>query len=54
MKKLNELKKEIETARQELDQALETEAFEVYYQKSVALDQLIEQYLDAQELAKVG
>lgn len=54
MKKLSELKKMIETARQELDKALETESFQVYYQKSVELDQLIEQYLDAQELAKVG
>lgn len=54
MKKLIELKKMIEIARQELDKSIETEDFEGYYQKSIALDELIEQYLDAQELAKVG
>ncbi len=54
MKEQRELKKMIEAARLELDKALETESFEVYYQKSVELDQLIEQYLDAQEFAKVG
>ena len=50
MRELKELQNLIEKARLELDQSLEDEGYEVYYQKSVYLDKLIEEYLEVKEL----
>ncbi len=50
MKKMYELQKKIETARQELNQAYLVEGeFERYYEKSTRLDKLIEEYLESKE-----
>jgi hypothetical protein len=43
------LKQKIETARMNLDNGLEKDGIENHYQASLALDQLIEQYLDLAE-----
>ena len=45
MRELKELQHLIEKARLELDQALESDSYEIYYQKSVYLDKLIEAIL---------
>ena len=47
MNKVNDLKTKIEKTRDELNELILTENFEVYYAKSVELDKLIEEYLDA-------
>ena len=47
MNKVNYLKTKIEKTRDELNELILTENFEVYYAKSVELDKLIEEYLDA-------
>lgn len=50
MKKIYELQKKIEYARQELDEALlQKDEFEDYYEKSTKLDKLIEEYLERKE-----
>lgn len=50
MRELMELQNLIEKARLELDQSLADEdSYETYYEKSLYLDQLIEEYLDAKE-----
>lgn len=50
MKKIYELQKKIENARQELDEAfLQEDKFEIYYEKSTKLDKLIEEYLERKE-----
>lgn len=49
MDKHNSLKAEIETLRDELNQSIAEGKFEVYYEKSVALDKLIEKYIDLEE-----
>ena len=46
MNKIEELQLAIEVARRELDASLEAGNFEVAYEKSKFLDNLIEQYLD--------
>lgn len=46
MNKVNNLKNKIEKTRSELNELIVSEKFEVYYQKSVELDQLIEEYID--------
>jgi hypothetical protein len=43
------LRQQIETARMNLDKKLENDGIENHYQASVALDQLIEEYLDLAE-----
>ena len=53
MRKMNELKQEIESVRFELDQALlHQDKFDIYYQKSTRLDKLIEEYIEALEKNK--
>ncbi len=49
MKKLKELHNRIEFARLELNQSLVQDDYEIYYQKSVYLDQLIEEYIELKE-----
>ena len=50
MKKTVEIREKIELARRELDQAvLVDDGFELFYEKSVMLDKLIEEYLDEEE-----
>lgn len=50
MKKIHELQRKIELARQELDEALlQEDEFEQYYEKSTKLDELIEEYLEKKE-----
>lgn len=50
MKKIYELQKKIESARNELDKALlQEDKFEDYYEKSTKLDKLIEEYLERKE-----
>ena len=50
MRKLYELRKEIETARLELEKSLlQEDDFECYYEKSTKLDKLIEEYLESKE-----
>jgi uncharacterized membrane-anchored protein YhcB (DUF1043 family) len=49
MSELEKLRQEIETARKKLDRKLEKDGIENHYQASVALDRLIEQYLDLRE-----
>jgi len=46
MNKVNNLKKKIEETRNELNKIILTDKFELYYEKSVELDKLIEEYLD--------
>ena len=53
MRERQELQKLIEEARLELNRSLERrEAYEVYYAKSLFLDELIEEYLDVKEQEK--
>lgn len=53
MRKLNELQQRIESVRLELNRAyLQKEEFDYCYQKSLALDKLIEEYLDAADKEK--
>lgn len=49
MRERKELQHLIEKARLELDRALESDSYEIYYQKSVYLDKLIEEYLEITE-----
>lgn len=50
MKKIFELRKKIEHARDELDEALlQEDEFDDYYEKSMKLDKLIEEYLERKE-----
>ena len=50
MRRLYELRKEIETARLELEKSLlQKDDFECYYEKSTKLDKLIEEYLESKE-----
>lgn len=54
MRKLYELQRKIETAREELDQALlHEDEFEFYYEKSTNLDKLIEEYLERKEITGI-
>lgn len=46
MNKVNNLKTRIEKTRNELNELILTDKFDVYYAKSVELDKLIEEYLD--------
>lgn len=46
MNKLEILKGEIEAARSELDTSILVDNFEIYYEKSKKLDQLIEKYIE--------
>lgn len=48
---MEHLKKQIEMVREELNQSIVKDAYEVYYAKSVELDQLIEKYIALQEEA---
>ena len=45
----NELRIKIEQLRDELNRSLLADQYEVYYQKSVALDELIAKYIDLEE-----
>ena len=49
MEKLSKLRDEIETLREDLDASLLADQYEVYYEKSVALDKLIEEYIDLEQ-----
>ena len=53
MREQKELRQLIEKARLDLDESLDSDSYEVYYEKSVYLDRLIEEYLELQELARV-
>lgn len=53
MREQKELQHLIEKARLDLDQSLDSDSYEVYYEKSVYLDRLIEEYLELQELTRV-
>lgn len=50
MRKIEEIKTLIERTREELDALILTEKLENYYEKSVELDKLIEEYLDVEEI----
>lgn len=52
MKKINKLRKKIEIARIELNRSFVEDEFDVYYQKNLKLDRLIEEYMDLQEKKK--
>lgn len=52
MRTVEELKVLIEEARKELDTLILTEKEEIYYEKSKALDKLIEEYLELEEEQK--
>jgi len=49
MEKNVELKTEIENLREELNQSIVEEQYEIYYQKSVKLDKLIEEYIELED-----
>lgn len=49
MDKYTELKSKIEELRDELNQSVVRDQYEVYYQKSVELDKLIAEYIDLEE-----
>jgi hypothetical protein len=49
MSEKDRIRQEIEKARRKLDRNLEKDGIENHYQASVALDRLIEQYLDLSE-----
>lgn len=51
MRAIDELKKVIEETREELNALILTGEFEEYYAVSQKLDALIEQYLEATEMA---
>ena len=51
MNAIDEMKQLIEETREELNKLVVSEKFEKYYAVSQKLDALIEEYLDAQELA---
>lgn len=51
MKAIDEMKKLIEETREELNTLILTEKYENYYAVSQKMDALIEEYLDAQEVA---
>ncbi len=46
MHSIDMLKEQIEKVRNELNQQIVTEDYEVYYAKSVELDQLISEYVE--------
>lgn len=46
MKEVTQLKQKIEEARKKLNHAVVNEEFNTYYQKSLELDHLIEEYLE--------
>ena len=46
MKEMTQLKTTIEEKREKLEQAVLSEEFDVYYPKSLELDNLIEKYLE--------
>ena len=46
MHSIDMLKEQIEKVRNELNQQIVTEDYEVYYTKSVELDQLISEYVE--------
>ena len=46
MKEITQLKAKIEEKRKTLEQAVLNEEFDVYYPKSLELDNLIEEYLE--------
>ena len=43
---MNDLRKNIEELREELNESLLRDQYEVYYEKSVTLDKLIEEYIE--------
>lgn len=49
MDELQKIQKQIEQTRKELDELMLDDDYDASYQKSVYLDQLIEQYLDIVE-----
>lgn len=50
MRKLCDIKREIELARNELDEVvLQEDGIERYYEKSTILDKLIEEYLERED-----
>ncbi len=49
MKRIVELKSEIENLRDELNESIVKDQYEVYYAKSVQLDKLIETYIEMEE-----
>lgn len=51
MKAIDEMKKLIEETREELNKLVLSENYEDYYAVSQKMDALIEEYLDAKELA---
>ena len=52
MKQISEIQKKIEAARRELDEALlQKDEFISYYEKSIRLDKLIEEYLEQNEMS---
>lgn len=53
MREQKELQYLIEKARLDLDQSLDSDSYEIYYEKSVYLDRLIEEYLELQETVQV-
>ena len=46
MERMNDLRKNIENLREELNESLLRDQYEVYYEKSVTLDKLIEEYIE--------
>lgn len=51
MSAIDEMKKRIEETREELNQLVLTEKYEDYYAVSKKMDALIEEYIEAQNLA---
>lgn len=50
MERIKQLQRKIESIRKELDEALlRKDEFEIYYEKSIELDRLIEEYLESRE-----
>lgn len=46
MNKQNSLRQQLEELREDLNQSIIQEPYEVYYAKSIALDKLIEEYME--------
>ena len=51
MGSINEMKKQIEETREELNQLVLTEKYEDYYAVSQKMDALIEAYIEAKDVA---
>ena len=49
MRNIEEIRIAIEKTREELDALINTDKFEVYYEKSKEFDKLVEEYLDVYE-----